>query len=716
MKKVAVVLILVLLCCTLFGCGLFNKSKEVIIKIEGDEEVHLQINETVQLNATIKGLSGTPIWESNDTSIADVNANGLVTAKSEGAAIISVIVGKRFDAVLVIVSEETITVSLSVAKTSLLVGESVALNATVTPEKYQSDVEYVIDEGNSAISISGNTLTAKAEGSARIYAQVNGKKSQSVTITVVDNSIKINSITLSANKTELKIGEKATLTAIVNPNKYSDLVEYVISSNSQIASISGNVLSAIAEGTVSVCAKIGSYISNTVTLKIDGSTIVADSVKVRAQKYYITAGQSTTLSAIVTPTSVEDLVTYEIVENSNLAQISGNTLKTTSEGQIKVVASVGGTVSDPITIFIVKSGNTPSTVTATASQKQVAVGNYASLSYSVYPSSSAKDIEYLVIEGENNVEIVSDKVYVLKKQPAKIVGRIGSKISDVIEINPNTVSSDPYTSVSSSSFHNEYSYTKATCYQDAEYRTKHYLMSGDISAQNEKPTIATDRPYVLQNNKKVYYRNSTTLFCDDKNTYIVFDVNGNVVNIIYKSGAYVTLEEVAAYVLAFGDVPDNYDATKSKSPTTGWKQFLRYNHTDFSGNTTKYPYEPVLPNISGVNNGSYSYMEIDIGTTGTTCDPNRTPTIYNNGNKIIRGAARIVYSQKVNGKLFTDINERYVFYTYNHYNDFQEYLNYENGWGEMFGNISNGGKLDSGSNPSQYVSVIMFSFLDRKFA
>ena len=48
-----------------------------------------------------------------------------------------------------------------------------------------------------------------------------------------------------------------------------------------------------------------------------------------------------------------------------------------------------------------------------------------------------------------------------------------------------------------------------------------------------------------------------------------------------------------------------------------------------------------------------------------------------------------------------------MFYTYNHYNDFQEYLNYEGGWGQMFGNITGGGTISSkyNYNPTPYVAV-----------
>ena len=103
-----------------------------------------------------------------------------------------------------------------------------------------------------------------------------------------------------------------------------------------------------------------------------------------------------------------------------------------------------------------------------------------------------------------------------------------------------------------------------------------------------------------------------------------------------------------------------------------------------------------------------------MGTTGTDCDPSYDIVDYNNGSKITRGAARIVYSNSTtSGKALTDINEKYLFYTYNHYNDFQEYLNYQGGWGEMFGNITGGGTLSSkyDYNPTVYEEVVRMSLV-----
>lgn len=262
--------------------------------------------------------------------------------------------------------------------------------------------------------------------------------------------------------------------------------------------------------------------------------------------------------------------------------------------------------------------------------------------------------------------------------------------------------SDPYENVDKEEFYKNYE--PAQSVSDAYYRTLHGLMSGDIYAQDQKPSLAKNQP--MDGDK--YIRNTATIYSDSGDIYYILNSEGEIVDRIYEAGAYTTLEEVAAYVLAFGDVPPNYAEGKKTSPKSSiWGEYLRVNHSEFSGNTKKYPYEPKLPNISGCG-GSFQYFEIDIGTTGTDCDPHYAAAIYNNGSSIVRGAARIVYAsydRNGNGKL--DANERYVFYTYNHYNDFQEYLNYWGGWGEMFGNVTGGGELSSKTNynPTQYVEV-----------
>ena len=268
---------------------------------------------------------------------------------------------------------------------------------------------------------------------------------------------------------------------------------------------------------------------------------------------------------------------------------------------------------------------------------------------------------------------------------------------------PSEPPEDPYVNMSAAEFYSDYQ--PATDYWDSYWRTQHGFMSGSIEDQDQAPTIADYQP--MEDGK--YVRNTHASFSADGNTYYIVDGYGEVVGQVFRGGAYVTLEEVAAYVFAFGDIPANYSTSKKTKPTESiWGEYLRVNHTQFSGSTSKYPYEPELPDISGCG-GSLRYFEMDIGTTGTDCDPGYRAELYNNGTKITRGAARIVYARfDANGDKIIDINERYLFYTYNHYNDFQEYLNYQGGWGEIFGNVTGGGTISSkyDYNPTPYVPVV----------
>lgn len=279
----------------------------------------------------------------------------------------------------------------------------------------------------------------------------------------------------------------------------------------------------------------------------------------------------------------------------------------------------------------------------------------------------------------------------------------------IIPADPEKPASDPYANVNKADFYANYE--PADSYWDAYYRTQHGLMSGSIDEQDQEPTLSDERPVQGEH----YLRNSSALYSKDKNAYYIVDAKGRIVNCVYKGGAYVTLEEVAAYVFAFGDTPANYIDGKRGDPETSiWGEYLRLNNSAFSGSTTKYPYQPVLPDISGCGGDLY-YYEIDIGTTGTDSDPAYRAADYNDGSRITRGAARIVYTRyDANRNNIIDINEKYLFYTYNHYNDFQEYLNYEGGWGEIFGNITGGGKISSKTdyNPTPYVPSVRYEFVE----
>lgn len=284
----------------------------------------------------------------------------------------------------------------------------------------------------------------------------------------------------------------------------------------------------------------------------------------------------------------------------------------------------------------------------------------------------------------------------------------GSNISAIFYDDNLDNISDPYINVDENEFYNDYEI--ALTYEDAYYRTKHYLMSGDITSQTHIPGNLG-----VEENNKYLRANDGTYILSTSGEYLGYVVNSSKNGrIIYYGCAYTSLDDVCAYLLAFGEVPVNshYSTSSSgkSSAIADWGIYGRVNYKEFSGDTSKYPYEPLLPTITNIY-----FQETDFATIGGYSCGTYYEDIYNNGQTIKRGAARIVFTADYDIK---SIDERYVFYTYNHYNDFQEYLNYDGGFGLRFGNESAGNPYCSSSSdyqssynvPTSYPSVILKDF------
>lgn len=578
---------------------------------------------------------------------------------------------------------------------SIQIGEVYNLDYDTTEELSEKEI-WSISNNNISINSEGY-VTGLKPGETTVWVYV-GNYSDSITVTVVDDNYDFK---LSVKKTTLNIDESTQL--LVETTEEIRNITYSIVSGDEFAYISNDSLVAVAPGIVEVVCYNGDTPSNIITIEIVPNSELVLSIFV--DQYYLNVDEYATLSYQF---NIDDcLIEYEIISGNEYGIITNNTLSATSEGEIVVVGRYQDIYSEPITIYVISGDNTPDEVIVRIDKDYLEIGDSSILSFETIPSDANKKISYEIIDGSENATMAGNVITVIDDGPILLVGIIDSVISNVISINTIDILDDPYINVVKSDFYANY--YEATSYQDSYYRSLHGLMSGSIADQDQAPTLA-NRPM----EQGLYLRNTSSLFSLDSNTYYILDDNGNVVDEIYRGGAYVSLEEVAAYVLAFGNVPANYLEKKNAKPSSNeWGKYLRLNHTAFSGDTNRYPYEPVLPRISGCGGDLY-YYEIDMGTTGTDCDPNYDIKPYNDGKTITRGAARIVYTRyDANKDEIIDINEKYVFYTYNHYNDFQEYLNYKGGWGEMFGNITGGGTLSSKKdyNPTEYIKTILRNFI-----
>ena len=157
------------------------KQEKISVEAEGGKK-SLILGEKVQLTAKVGDavLEGVT-WESAKPEIASVDANGLVTSVSKGSATIKAIKdGYKDGSINISVDYETIKVSVaSGGKTSLLIGETVQLNADKQGVTWTSSNADVAEVNNTGL------VTAKKIGKATITASGNNLNPGSLEISVV---------------------------------------------------------------------------------------------------------------------------------------------------------------------------------------------------------------------------------------------------------------------------------------------------------------------------------------------------------------------------------------------------------------------------------------------------------------------------------------------------------------------------------------------------
>ena len=162
---------------------LLNKDAETLT--EGD---------TITLSAEVLPYDTTysknVSWSSSNVAVATVSADGTVTAKSAGTAVITATTENGKTASCTITVEKKLIpiteVYLDKSSATLTEGDTATLTATVLPENttYSKDVSWSSNNSEVAAVDANGTVTAKSVGTTIITATSENGKSASCTITV----------------------------------------------------------------------------------------------------------------------------------------------------------------------------------------------------------------------------------------------------------------------------------------------------------------------------------------------------------------------------------------------------------------------------------------------------------------------------------------------------------------------------------------------------
>ena len=201
------------------------------------------------------------VWESGNTAVATVDANGKVSPVAEGTAVITAAAkgtDKSASCTVTVTYKDVESVTVSPSTMSLYIGEKGSLTATVQPE-YAKDKTVTwasADESIATVSQNGQ-VTAVAIGTVEITATA-GQKTGKCTVNVISRLV--TSVTLDKSSLSMTLFTNEKLTATVTPNNAEDGNVEWTSSDPEVASVdeNGNV-SSLKPGTTVITAKAGNY-------------------------------------------------------------------------------------------------------------------------------------------------------------------------------------------------------------------------------------------------------------------------------------------------------------------------------------------------------------------------------------------------------------------------------------------------------------------------
>ena len=164
-----------------------------------------------------------------------------------------------------------------------------------------------------------------------------------ITITAVDAdaSIPVTEVKLDKTTADMEVGESVTLAATILPENATVKEVVWTTSDETIATVVDGVVTAVAEGGVTITATAGGCTATCVVTITKPVPIPVTGVSLNVSEAKVETGKTLTLAAVVTPSNATDkTITWES-SNESVATVNNGIVAAISAGETVITASVG---------------------------------------------------------------------------------------------------------------------------------------------------------------------------------------------------------------------------------------------------------------------------------------------------------------------------------------------------------------------------------------
>ena len=381
------------------------------------------IGKTVTLKATITPSYATDknvIWSSSDTSVATVSAGGVVTGRKVGTVTITCKTadGRISDTCTVRVVVPATGISISTAESELWKGESLQLEAVVTPSN-ATDKSVTWTSTNTAVAtVTPNGLVvAVAGGSCNIIAKNSEGQMVSCKITVFENAtgIEIDEIVKIMYE-----GQVDKLSANVLPLTATNRELTWHSSNSAVVTVDADgSLRALKTGSVVITAKaVDGGFTATCRITVE-KKIPVTGVSLDRSSVSVKVGGTFQFIGMVTPSNASEKRIKWSSDNTAVATISSSGVLTGVKAGSAVITatSYDGNFTAKCKVSVVKA---VTGISLTSSSAKIAVGKSKTLTYNLFPS-DATNKAVTWSSSNTDVATVSNGIITARKAGSTVV-------------------------------------------------------------------------------------------------------------------------------------------------------------------------------------------------------------------------------------------------------------------------------------------------------
>ena len=291
-----------------------NPKKAEKVTIDRSEVV-IEIASVCKLNATVEPeytADRSVTWESSDSRVATVDAEGTVTAVSVGTATVTATTndgtGLFASCAITVIPKRVKSISLDCEEITLKRGTSERLTVTVLPEDAgDRSVTWTSSDERIVTVDTEGVVTAVSAGTATVTATTNDGTNLTASCVVSVTPKLAESISLNRDELTLERGASECLTATVLPSDADNRSVTWASSDEDVATVdAGGIVTAISAGTATVTATTNDGTNLTASCVVTVTPKLAESISLDREELILERGASECLTATVYPATADD--------------------------------------------------------------------------------------------------------------------------------------------------------------------------------------------------------------------------------------------------------------------------------------------------------------------------------------------------------------------------------------------------------------------------